>query len=121
MGEDLRSEYGLFTKVTATVPIRRVQAITINAGPLHRWLERATVRVATAGGGGKKNQQAANVREWLAPLIHEQALPHLLQQVLPGFDLVRRPMATGPPPRLRARGEADAAVHRGRHRWAPRS
>ncbi len=30
VGEDLRSEYGLFTKVAATVPIRRVQAITIN-------------------------------------------------------------------------------------------
>ena len=87
VGEDLRTEYGLFTKVAATVPIRRVQAITINAGPLHRWLERASVRVATAGGTGKKDQSAARVREWLAPLIHQQALPHLLQQVLPGFDL----------------------------------
>ena len=57
VGEDLRTEYGLFTKVAATVPIRRVQAITINAGPLHRWLERATVRVATAGGTGKKDSQ----------------------------------------------------------------
>jgi putative membrane protein len=85
IGEDLRSEYGLFTKVTATVPIRRVQAITINAGPLHRWLKRATVRVATAGGAG--TQQAANVREWLAPLIHQDKLPHLLQHVVPGFDL----------------------------------
>jgi putative membrane protein len=87
VGEDLRTEYGLFTKVAATVPIRRVQSITINAGPLHRWLERATVRVATAGGTGKRDQSAANVREWLAPLIRQQALPHLLQQVLPGFDL----------------------------------
>jgi putative membrane protein len=85
VGEDLRSEYGLFTKVTATVPIRRVQAITINAGPLHRLLKRATVRVATAGGAG--SQKGANVREWLAPLIHEDALPHLLQHIVPGFDL----------------------------------
>jgi putative membrane protein len=85
VGEDLRSEYGLLTKVTATVPIRRVQAITINAGPLHRWLKRATVRVATAGGAG--GQKAANVREWLAPLIHQDNLPHLLQHVVPGFDL----------------------------------
>ena len=82
-GEDLRSEYGLFTKVAATVPIRRVQAITINAGPLHRWLKRASVRVATAGGTGGKER----TREWLAPLIGQQALPHLLHQVLPGFDL----------------------------------
>jgi len=85
IGEDLRSEYGLFTKVTATVPIRRVQAITVNAGPLHRWLKRATVRVATAGGSG--TQQASSVREWLAPLIHQDALPQLLQHVVPGFDI----------------------------------
>lgn len=86
IGEDLRSEYGLLTRVSATVPIRRVQAITIYAGPLHRWLKRATVRVATAG-AGSQNKKGANVREWLAPLIHQQALPNLLHHVVPGFDL----------------------------------
>ena len=85
IGEDLRSEYGLFTKVAATVPIRRVQAITIDSGPLHRLLKRASVRVATAGGAG--TQQGANSREWLAPLIRQEALPQLLQQLVPGFDL----------------------------------
>jgi putative membrane protein len=84
-GEDLRTGYGLFTKVAATVPIRRVQAITIDTGPLHRLLKRASVRVATAGGTG--TQQASNVREWLAPLIRQDALPALLQEVVPGFDL----------------------------------
>ena len=86
-GEDLRTEYGLFTRVTATVPLRRVQAITINAGPLQRWLERASVRVATAGGTGAGQRSTANVREWLAPLIRQQALPNLLHHVVPGFDL----------------------------------
>jgi putative membrane protein len=85
VGEDLRTEYGLFTRVTATVPIRRVQTITVRAGPLHRWLDRATVRVETAGGSGGKS--ATHVREWLAPLVGRQALPALLQGVLPGFDL----------------------------------
>lgn len=85
IGEDLRTEYGLFTKVTATVPIRRVQTITIRSGPLHRWLDRATVRVETAGGAGGKS--ATHVREWLAPLIRQRELPALLQGVLPGFDL----------------------------------
>ena len=88
IGEDLRTEYGLFTRVTATVPLRRVQAITISAGPLFRLLKRATVRVATAGGAGaRRNQSAANTREWLAPLIRQDALPQLLQHVIPGFDL----------------------------------
>lgn len=85
--EDLRTEYGLFTRVTATVPLRRVQAITIRSGPLHRWLDRATVQVVTAGGPGGSRQSAANVREWLAPLIRREALPPLLQHVVPGFDL----------------------------------
>ena len=89
VGEDLRSEYGLFTKVAATIPIRRVQTITIATGPLHRWLGRATVKVATAGGGGKSQGNKSNTRgrERLAPLIRREALPHLLQQVVPGFDL----------------------------------
>jgi putative membrane protein len=89
VGEDLRSEYGLFTKVAATIPIRRVQTITFGTGPFHRWLGRATVRVATAGGGGKRQGDKSNTRgrERLAPLIRREALPHLLQQVVPGFDL----------------------------------
>lgn len=84
-GEDLRSEYGLFTKVATTVPIRRVQTITISTGPLHRWLERTTVQVTTAGGSGEES--ATKGREWLAPLLHTQALPSLLQHIVPGFDI----------------------------------
>ena len=55
---------------------------------------------------------SANVREWLAPLIRQQALPHLLQQVLPGFDLSAVDVAAGASPRLRARVEADAGASR---------
>ena len=89
VGEDLRTEYGLITRVAATVPIRRVQSITIRTSLLHRWLDRSAVRVATAGGAGAKNKGQKNdrVREWLAPLIRNSALPHLLHQVLPGFDI----------------------------------
>jgi putative membrane protein len=84
MNEDLRTEYGLITRVSASVPIRRVQTINIRAGLLHRWLDRASVRVETAGGAGEGS--AAPMREWLAPLIRVEALPQLLRQVLPGFD-----------------------------------
>jgi putative membrane protein len=87
IGEDLRSEYGLFTRVTATVPIRRVQTLTFRAGPMQRWLDRASVRVTTAGGAGQGDRSNRRGREWLAPLIKEEALPQLLQQIVPGFDL----------------------------------
>ncbi len=86
IGDDLRTEYGLFTRVTATVPIRRVQTVTVAAGPLHRWLKRATVRVETAGGVGTQ-QAGASVREWLAPLIHQDAVAGLVAQVVPGVAL----------------------------------
>jgi putative membrane protein len=86
IGEDLRTQYGLLTRVTTTVPVRRVQALIVTAGPIHRWLGRATVKAETAGGTGK-GQDAAGGREWLAPLIHQADVPALLRAVLPGFDL----------------------------------
>ena len=84
--EDLRAEYGLLTRVTATIPIRRLQTITIRAGPLYRWLKRASVRVQTAG-GARSESAAARDRQSLAPMIRVQALPQLLGQIVPGFDL----------------------------------
>ena len=69
------------------MPIRRVQTVIVSAGPLHRWLDRVTVRVETAGGVGGGEGGATRVREWLAPLLHRPALPALLRQVLPGVDL----------------------------------
>ena len=84
--EDLRIEFGLLTRVAATIPIRRVQTITIGQGPLHRWLARATVRVETAGGEGA-DAGGRRDREWLAPLVRLEALPALLAEVIPGFSL----------------------------------
>ena len=86
--EDLRIEFGLLTRVAATIPIRRVQTITIHQGLLHRWLQRASVRVETAGGGGAgAGAKGPRDRQWLAPLIRVPALPGLLEQIVPGFDL----------------------------------
>lgn len=84
--EDLRIEFGLLTRVAATIPIRRVQTITISQGPLHRWLARASVRVETAGGKGP-DAGGHRDREWLAPLIRVTALPALLDELVPGFGL----------------------------------
>lgn len=86
VSEDLRIEFGLLTRVAATIPIRRVQTITISQGPLHRWLARASVRVETAGGAAS-GASGHRDREWLAPLIRLPALTRLLDEVVPGFDL----------------------------------
>ena len=83
--EDLRIQFGLFTRVTATIPLRRIQTITIRQGLLHRWLARASVRVDTAG--GTESETSARDRTWLAPIVSTAALPALLNQLVPGFDL----------------------------------
>jgi putative membrane protein len=83
IGEDLRIEYGLFTRFTATVPLRRIQAVTISEGPLYRLLDRVSVRVETAG--GRTGQEgAASVREWLAPLVRRERLEPLMADIIRG-------------------------------------
>jgi putative membrane protein len=84
-GEDLRTEFGLFTRVVATIPLRRIQTLTILEGPLHRLFGRQSVRVQTAGGGG--GEESKTQREWLAPILRRGELPGFLSQVLPEAEL----------------------------------
>ena len=87
VGEDLRTEYGLLTRVTATIPLRRVQTMTIREAPLQRLAERMSVRVETAGGHAAPGNAAKQPREWLAPIIRRAAVPALVREVLPGIEL----------------------------------
>ena len=86
-GEDLRTEYGLLTHVAATIPLRRIQTLTLREGPLHRLVGRISARVDTAGGEAGEN--APPDRHWLAPIVDRRALPALLAQVLPVLALER--------------------------------
>jgi putative membrane protein len=86
-GEDLRTEYGLLTRVAATIPLRRIQTLTLREGPLHRLVGRISARVDTAG--GEAGQNAPPDRHWLAPIVERDALPGLLAQVLPVLPLDR--------------------------------
>lgn len=88
VGEDLRTEYGLLTRVTTTIPLKRVQSLTVRETPLQRLVKRKAIRVDTAGGPGTPQQGGATQpREWLAPIVHRDAVPALVREVLPGFDL----------------------------------
>ncbi|MES2523181.1 MAG: PH domain-containing protein [Gemmatimonadota bacterium] len=98
-GDDLRAEYGLFTRVTATIPIRRIQTISVHQRILHRRWSRAALRVTTAGGGSSNADGKSAEREWLAPIIHVEALPALLEQLDPSLVLAG---ATWEPPHPRA-------------------
>jgi putative membrane protein len=86
VGEDLRTEFGLFTRVTATIPLRRIQTMTVREGPLSRLVKRSSVRVETAGGGPTR-EGATSARELIAPLIRPAELQPLVQEILPELDM----------------------------------
>lgn len=87
-GNDLRVEYGLFTRVTATIPLRRIQTISIHQRWLHRKLGRAAIRVTTAGASGVPGGESAQSdREWLAPIIRADAVRPLLHELDPSLEL----------------------------------
>jgi len=98
-GEDLRTDFGLFTRVTTTVPLRRIQTLTIHEGPLHRLFGRASVRVETAGGqgGGEDEGGSKKQREWLAPILHRGELPGFLPEILPELDFAAVQWQAAPP------------------------
>lgn len=84
-GQDVQVRFGLLTRVSATVPLGRVQAVTVREGPWHRLLHRASVRVTTAGGAS--GQTASVQREWLAPILRRERLPALGAELVPHLDL----------------------------------
>ena len=87
-GEDLRTEYGLLTRVTTTVPRRRIQSLTVVATPLQRLCGRASIHVATAGSTPAGSEAVASrPRERLAPIVRAAEVPALVRRVLPAADI----------------------------------
>lgn len=100
-GEDLRAEYGLLTRITATIPRRRVQLFHVRQSWLQRRFGVATVQVETAGGGGGGGNDDGDggVQQlWIAPLVARDRVPELRRAVLPGPEVDEadwRPLAEG--------------------------
>jgi putative membrane protein len=80
-GAELLTEYGGLTRVTGTIPLRRVQAIKVFQTPGHRLTKRAAVRVETAGGAIQR--QGGGEREWIAPIIRVESVPALVEHLAP--------------------------------------
>jgi len=88
LGDDLRVEYGLWTRVSATIPRHRIQLLSVHASRLHRLFGRASVYAETAGGGGEEGERGrAQDRLWLAPVIRGEQVAALVAEVLPEIEL----------------------------------
>ena len=116
-GDDLGTEFGLVTRVMATIPVRRIQTVTVRQGPLHRAFKAASIRVDSAGGDG--GEGSATKRESLAPIIRRADLAGVLAEVLPDVDVAGAAWRPVESARLLARTESiarpgralDAPVH----------
>ncbi len=51
-GRDITVRHGVVLRSVTSVPFNRVQHVSVNSGPLERWLGLATIKVFTAGGVG---------------------------------------------------------------------
>lgn len=113
-GDDLRTEYGLFTRVTGTIPTPRIQLVSIREGPLHRRFGRVSIRVKTAGSGGSESEQSeTNERQWLAPIVSRDRAAGLIRAVLPEVDLTAvdwQPIEAGARRRILRRGLLIAVI-----------
>lgn len=88
--EDLRTEYGLLTRVTATVPRHRIQLLSIKESFLQLRWGLASVQIETAGGGGNEDSNAQGpgaARLWLAPMIERIGLAGLMRDAVPQTGL----------------------------------
>lgn len=85
-GEDLRTAFGLFTRVKATVPLRRIQTLTIREGPLHRLFGRVSIDADTAGAVPQDGEGGLR-GESIAPILRRSEVPRFLRDVLPGVEL----------------------------------
>jgi putative membrane protein len=83
-GEELLTEYGAMTRVTATIPLRRVQAVKIVRSPGYLLTGRAAIRVDTAGGSAGN---AGTERDWIAPIIRNGDVPAFVRGLLPDVSV----------------------------------
>ena len=91
-GDDLRLSCGLLTRVSASVPRKRIQFISVQQNLIMRWFGIATIRVETAGGAtdaSKPNQSIG--KTWFMPVIPVAEVPQLVNLLRPGvnWDLER--------------------------------
>jgi putative membrane protein len=86
VGDDLKISCGLFTKVSATVPVKRIQFISIHRPIILSWLGMASIRIETAGGGKSEDATASVSKRWFIPVIAESRVAEIIKVLRPELD-----------------------------------
>lgn len=94
--KDLRTEFGLLTRVSSLIPVHRIQLLTTSASLLHRCFGRMEIDLETAGGmeegdgtltGLLAESGIKTTRQWLVPIIGTDAANALVRSVMPEIDI----------------------------------
>lgn len=81
-GNSLHLQCGLFTKISATIPLGRIQVVCIHRTWPMRLLGLASIRVETAGGSSKSDDAANTIgRRWFVPIIANQDVATILSAI----------------------------------------
>lgn len=88
VGDDLQITCGLFTKVSASVPRRRIQFISIQQNFWMKWMGISSIRIETAGGSGKETEAAASSvsSRWFIPVVTDDKVAILVNELREGLD-----------------------------------
>ena len=86
-GDDFKISCGLFTKVSATVPRKRIQFISVHSNLVSRLLGFSSIRIETAGGASSDNENATTTvsRRWFIPVIPTADVAEMVGQLRPGL------------------------------------
>ena len=85
-GDDLGTEFGLVTRVMATIPLRRIQTVTVRQGPLHRAVQGGV----DSGRFGRRRRWGGECRRSAnrsRPSSGAPTWPGVLAEVLPDVDV----------------------------------
>jgi putative membrane protein len=88
VGDDLQIACGLFTKVSASVPRKRIQFISIQHNLWMRWMGLSSIRIETAGGSGNKpNDASGSVSgRWFLPVLPLEHVPQIVHELRDGLE-----------------------------------
>ena len=87
-GDYLVIEKGLFERSSQTIPISKIQGITVKQQLLRKLLGLASVELLIAGSQAKENAEGDDASFYLLPIIPEKQLRNVLASLLPEWNLL---------------------------------
>lgn len=82
--DKLQATLGLLTRLQATIPMTRIQSLTIHESLLHRWFKRIGITIETAG--GVNNEQQGVSMKQVIPVAPNTMREQLLKEIQSDVD-----------------------------------